>query len=59
MIKNLIRERPFNVVILYEYLFFLFIKFTENMLYCDAYSYWDMRFWSYRPALKFNALLFE
>ncbi len=39
MIKHVIRERPFYVVILYEY---IFTEFTENMLYRDM-CYQDMK----------------
>ena len=38
---------------------YLFIEFTENVLYRDIYRYLDMNdlyrdmiFWSYRPALR-------
>ena len=37
IIKNVIRYRPFHVVILYE----LFIEFTENVLHRDIYRYRD------------------
>ena len=40
------------------YINYLFIEFTENVLYRDTYRYRDMNdlyrdviFWSYRPAL--------
>ena len=43
----------------FYYINYLFIEFTENVLYRDIYRYRDMNdlyrdmiFWSYRPALR-------
>ena len=43
---------------------YLFIEFTENVLYRDIYRYRDMNdlyrdmiFWSYRPALRSTATM--